>query len=387
MIVLGYIWLFFSILWTIGYCTVMYQYWKYWKLLPVFKPPNSVSNNTTVSVLIPARNEAHNIKKCLSSLLNQTYPKTLYEVLIIDDFSEDTTADIVKEHTIQYPNIRLVQLQDYPIAPQRQSFKKQAIEIGIEQSSGQLIVTTDADCIMSPEWLNLLVSYFETFSPKFIAAPVSFHKEKSLFERFQSLDFIGMMGVTGAGIFGHFQQMCNGANMAYPRSVFKEVQGYQGVDEFASGDDMFLLHKIAHQYPMQIAFLKHPEAMVYTTAKTSLSGFFKQRIRWATKNNAYDDWKIQFRLGIVFIFLCSLFINIILSPFLGVVFFIFFLIQLLAKGVIDYIFLNRICAFFKRKDLMKEFIPSLFLHIGYIIGIGFASLFVKKYTWKGRSVR
>ncbi len=130
------------------------------------------------------------------------------------------------------------------------------MEIAIGLAKGSLIVTTDADCLVQPEWLRTIASFYEEFSPVFIAAPVVYCNPlpgDSLFKKFlkifQSLDFMTLQGITGASVYKKFHNMCNGANLAYEKKAFYEAGGFEGIDQIASGDDMLLMHKIHKIYP------------------------------------------------------------------------------------------------------------------------------------------
>ncbi len=335
-----------------------------------------------MSILVPARNEAENIQKCLTSILLQSYPSNLFEIIVIDDHSEDETAQIVAN--IDNQQVKLLQVADFIKPEKLRSFKKKAIEIGVLKAKGQLIVTTDADCVAGKDWLKTIVSFYEITRSKFIAAPVNFHLEKNKFEQFQSLDFLGMMGVTGAGIHGKFMNMCNGANLAYEKTAFKEVNGFDGIDHLASGDDMLLMQKIAKRYPDKIDFLKNNDAVILTNAQPTLISFLNQRIRWASKSTSYKEWKVTFILIMVFLFCFNIVLTFFLIPFFGLTMAFVFIFQLLIKTTMDYFFLGSMAKFFNRKDLMRSFIPAQFLHIVYIVVIGFLSIFIKKYYWKGR---
>jgi cellulose synthase/poly-beta-1,6-N-acetylglucosamine synthase-like glycosyltransferase len=206
-------------------------------------------------------------------------------------------------------------------------------------------------------------------------------------EQFQSLDFAGMMAITAAGIQGKYLYMCNGANLAYPKAVFEEVKGFEGVDGLASGDDMLLLQKIADRYPDGIQYLKTNAAVVLTAPMQTLSSFIQQRRRWASKSGSYKGWGTQLQLGLVWLFSLSMLLTLCLTPFLGCSMLLLWLIQFALKAIADYLLLNSACRFFKRIDLMKVFWPSLFLHWGYIIWVGSLGLLPTKYKWKGRSVK
>jgi cellulose synthase/poly-beta-1,6-N-acetylglucosamine synthase-like glycosyltransferase len=364
----------------------MLRYYLNWKSIPVWEIPTNFSPQTKVTILIPARNESANIQACIQSILDQKYPSQLFEILVIDDHSEDDTAALVQQ--FQVSNVQVLFLKDFVKNRSKlQSFKKKAIEIGIEKSNGELIVSTDADCIVPPSWLNYLVSFYEKENYKFIAAPVNFHEENSLFEKFQSLDFLGMMGVTGAGIHGRFMNMCNGANLAYEKKAFYAVDGFNGIDKIASGDDMLLLQKMAKHFPTQIGFLKNKNATVLTKGTPDLKSFAHQRIRWASKSGNYQELQILFILALVFFFCVSIVFNFCLLPFFWEKIGWVFLTQLTIKTVVDFFYLNHLATFFQRKDLMKIFFPAQIFHIIYIFVIGLLGNVVKEYTWKGRKVK
>jgi cellulose synthase/poly-beta-1,6-N-acetylglucosamine synthase-like glycosyltransferase len=360
-------------------------YAKCWKNLSFFDYTEGSSSTTFISVLIPARNEADNILRCLDSILNGNYPKNLFEIIVIDDHSDDATPQLVATHPSG--NVRLIELKNFVKLADNQPFKKRAIEAAIGESRGDLIVTTDGDCSALPDWLRLIAAFYETTGKRFIAAPVNFHEEKTAFERFQSLDYIGMMGVTGAGVAGRFTNMCNGANLAYEKTLFHEVGGFQGIDHVASGDDMLLMQKIARFHPDALGFLKNPAATVLTKAKPTLSDFMSQRLRWASKSSSYTEVFTVLQLVMVFCFCCNIVLSLCLSVFYGVSALSLFLFQFMAKSISDYFFLRTMARFFKREDLMQGYFTAQWMHILYIIGVGSLANFKKTYKWKGRTVK
>lgn len=377
--------LLISIGFTLAYILIIYWTIKGWKSIATWEIPTKNNFNIPLSILIPARNEEENIALLLHRILEQNYPSHLIQIIVIDDHSEDKTAAIVADFSDK--NVLLIKLSEHIDANEIQSFKKAAIETGIRFASGDLIIQTDADCEMGKDWLPTLVSYYQNHDVKIITAPVNFHKEQNLLEKFQSIDFIGMMGVTGAGIHYQFMRMCNGANLIYEKNVFNEVEGFKGNEDKASGDDMFLMHKIASKYPDKIGFVKSRQATVFTKAKPTLQSFYQQRLRWATKNASYDDMKVLWVNAIVF-FTCFLFfVGILFLPLHPFYFGLSIAILFLGKGIADYFFLGSMSRFFDRKDLMKTFFPSLFMHNAYIFIIGMAANFVKQYEWKGRKVK
>ncbi|RMG85247.1 MAG: glycosyltransferase, partial [Bacteroidetes bacterium] len=342
-----------------------------------------------VSVLIPARNEAENIAQCLHSVLTQNYPADRFEVIVCDDFSTDATAERVLQCAARHPGIsvKLLRLADFVSEKDTRSFKKKALDIALRHARGDLIVTTDADCLAPPDWLALLVSFYEKNRPRFIAAPVRFYGEKNALERFQSLDFLGMMGTTGAGIRLRLGNMCNGANLAYEKTAFDAVGGFSGIDHLASGDDILLMQKIARQFPGQIRFLKSRDATILTRPKTTLRDFLSQRIRWASKSAHYPEWRMTLILGFVFLFCINMVFSLALTGVWGAPALGLFALALTTKSITDYYFLRQMCRFFRREDLLKNYPVSQLFHIAYILTVGILANIQKKYEWKGRRVR
>ena len=127
---------------------------------------------TQFTVIIPARNEAANIKACVDSILNQDYPTDAFEIIVIDDFSEDDTAFIVEALHQQHANVHLLKLADYFKPHELTAFKKKAIEKAVSHAKGDWIITTDADCKVPTHWLSLYHAYIVKERPVFVAAPV-----------------------------------------------------------------------------------------------------------------------------------------------------------------------------------------------------------------------
>lgn len=380
-----YIFAPFAVVLTVVYVLIIVTYRKGWNLLPSFDIPRNYQPKTKVSVLIPARNEEANIVACLQSVLAQNMDKSLYEVIVIDDHSTDETANLVCQSAAQ--NVRLLQLADYISPNETQSFKKKAIEIAINEAKGDLIVTTDADCIVAPQWLSLIASFYELKKVKFIAAPVAFHRETNLLQRFQTLDFFGMMCVTGAGVHLRLMNMCNGANLAYEKEAFYAVEGFNGINNLASGDDILLMHKIAKKYPDSIGFLKNKRATVYTDAKEKLADFIAQRIRWGTKSANYQEWRVTAILAAVFFHCWCVVFSFLLILFFGKWALALFFFQFFIKSIVDFIYLNMMSKWFEKPEGMRVFWQSEIMHILYICFIGTAANFFKTYEWKGRKVK
>jgi len=378
---LDFVALFFgilSVLLTVGYTYLMTIYRKGWDETPTFQIPRTWQPKTFLSVIIPARNEVEHIEQCVRSILDQSYPEDLYEIIVVDDHSDDGTAQVVE--SIQHPLVK-------PYTLHNGEGKKAALAFGISQSKGSLIVTTDADCIASPNWLKLLSAFHDTRGAVFIAAPVLFHDLRSFFQSFQALDFAGMMAITGACITRDLMLMSNGANLAYTRAVYDQVNGFEGIDQIASGDDMLLMEKIAQLYPEGIGFLKSKEAITFTKPQESFIAFLNQRIRWGSKSSGHTAPAVTLMLGIAFLFCFSLLVNGIIVLLGGLHFLWLLLLQIIVKAIVDYRLLKEATRFFDRSNWMHIFWPALFVHVLYIAIVGSLAGVIKEYNWKGRRVR
>ena len=364
---------------TLVYGFLVLTFIRGWHKLVNFNPVQTPPR-TSVSIIVAARDEELNITRTIEDLIAQNYPKHLTEIIFIDDHSTDRTAEIVLAYASL--GVKLIRLNEDRAL---NSYKKKAIQTAIGTCSGDLIITTDADCRMGPHWLSTIVNYFEKHNYKMISSPVAYFEEKSFFERLQSLEFLYLIGL-GASTIGNKQpSTCNGANLAYEKKTFYEVGGFEGIDDLASGDDELLLHKIAAKYPDQIGFLKNRDAIVYTHAKENLQSFLQQRKRWASKSTRYKN-KAIIVLGVfVWVFNVSILANFIAGLFLpGFLLVTFY--QLLVKMILESLFLWDVTGFAKRRSLLILTPVLTVLHILYMVYIGIAGN-SGKYNWKGRMVR
>jgi cellulose synthase/poly-beta-1,6-N-acetylglucosamine synthase-like glycosyltransferase len=376
--------------WAVAILTIMYavilmayRFWFGKMQLFQFNQIEALSpgqSSTQFTVIIPARNEAANIKACVDSILNQDYPTDAFEIIVIDDFSEDDTAFIVTALSQQYSQVRLIQLADHCKVGETLAYKKKAIEIAVAEAKGDWILTTDADCIVPKKWLLLYNAYIQEHQPCFVAAPVMFIKTAGILNQFQVLDFLALQGITAAAVGAGKHSMSNGANLGFEKTAFIAVGGYQGVDHIASGDDMFLMHKMKQTLHKPVGYLFHPDAIVLTAAMDTWKSFIMQRIRWASKARYYDDRSITMVLTLVYFFNLSF----VCLAFMGS--WSTLLIALAFKTFFELFFLDPVAKFFRLQPELKHFVLYQPIHIVYNIAAGlFGQL--KTYSWKGRKVK
>ena len=376
-----HLFIFIAVLLSLLYAVLILYYRDGWLRLPEYRPDNTLTPITKVSILIPARNEEANIGPLLKDIMAQYYPPELMEVIVIDDHSTDRTADIASS----FKGVTCISLSDFTEGKFLNAYKKKAIEIAIQQSNGELIITTDADCRMCQYWVRSIVRYYETYRHQLIASPVLFTTDNSWFQTFQSIDFTAMQGITGALSAAHSGTMCNGANLAYTRKAFNAVNGFNGIDDIASGDDMLLMHKIEQRFPRKTSYLKCKDAIVYTSPMPTLKTFLQQRTRWASKANTFEDKRITAVLAIVYLF-NLLFPVLLIASFFNNQSIGAFIFLWLLKTALEVSLLLPVSAFFHKKKELTYFALLQFIHIPYVLYAGLRGQ-TGTYEWKGRQVR
>ncbi|WP_069660646.1 glycosyltransferase family 2 protein [Arcticibacter eurypsychrophilus] len=352
---------------------------KGWLSIPPYVSVQGIPR-TKVSILIAARNEEDKIALTIENILAQSYPADLRELIVVDDHSSDQTSAIILSYRDR--GVRLIKLNE---KEKLNSYKKKAISEAINLATGELIITTDADCRMKPYWLKAIVGFYEETGSKLISSPVVYANEISFFERLQTLEFLYLIGLGASTIGNKMPSTCNGANLAYKKEVFVELGGFKGIDDLASGDDELFLHKVASRYPESIGFCKSSDAIVFTDAKASLSEFISQRKRWASKSTRYKDKKIVV-LGVAIWFFNVMLLVSMLAGFFDSRNWITALLALVLKALAEMLFLKPVTRFAHRTELLK-YLPLLsVVHVIYIIYIGIAGN-SGKYIWKDRLVR
>jgi biofilm PGA synthesis N-glycosyltransferase PgaC len=331
-----------------------------------------------ISVVIPARNEEQNIGPCLDTMLMQDYPSSLTEIIVANDHSTDQTAAIV-----QSKGVTLLAMEAQPEGTV--AFKKAALTAAIASADGDIIVSTDADCLAPESWLSTLIYTKQSTNAVLVAAPVRMPYGKSFLSKFQSLDFAILQGITAASLHEGFHSMGNGANLAYDKAAFNVVKGFSGVDDIASGDDMLLVHKIRTQFPGRVAYAFSPDAIVDTKPEPDWKSFFRQRIRWASKARKYQDKQIFRVLLLVYAMNLSVFVMMCFS-FSGITAFSLCILILLYKTIVEWGFVYRVLRFFKLQQLMPWFPVFQPFHVAYTVISGLFGQ-TGSYQWKGRQVK
>ncbi len=331
-----------------------------------------------VSVIVVVKNEIDNIHNLLESIEKQTYNKDFFEVIVVNDASNDGTLELLY-HLEKSLKINLV-IIDLKSNNSNTSGKKLGISKAITASKGTFILATDGDCIVGVKWIETYVNCYKANGYKFISGPVTFFSN-TFFDKLQIVEFASLIGTGAASIQLNRPNMCNGANLGYEKNAYLQVNGFDSYDYLPSGDDEFLMHKINQLFPSKLGFLKDVNAIVKTNAQPNLYSFYNQRKRWAGKWNKYLDRRNS--ILAIFIFFVNLWSIIgIIYLFLGS-FQLIFHIVFFIKIAFELFFIGSVLTFFG--DHKKIFLIPI-VQIIYPFYVVFTALnsYSKSYEWKGR---
>ncbi len=335
----------------------------------------------TITIIIPARNEENNIGECLRSLFLQNYPREKFSIIVIDDRSTDTTAKVIKNISLQSGfNVTLLSTDDASVI---RSPKIRALTSGIQHSSSEIIVTTDADCIAPPDWITTINSYFET-NVGIVTGLTVYTKNKqlsSLFWGIQFLDFISYTAIAAGAIGMKRVLVSNGSNMAFRIEAFDEAGGFETLTHINTGDDSLLAQKIVATKKWKPRFAFEESATISTQAVSTWKEVLHQRMRWVGQT-AYYPATMMFFMICTFIMFVGLAITIPLTliewniiPWLVVV----------GKFSIDYLIMNRFTNITHTNSTMKYFLPTALIHIPVVLIATIGGYFFS-FKWKEQTL-
>lgn len=344
----------------------------------------SETPKTCFTIVIPFRNEAEHLPALLASILKLNYPKSFFEVILVDDHSDDTSQALIKQF-LESEEVSTSHIKVITTVRRTKSPKKDAITLAISQASNEWIVTTDADSVLPIFWLDSFDAYIQNQHPKMIVAPLTYHNTKGFLENFQLLDVLSLQGATIGGFGLQKPFLCNGANLAYTQQLFHSVNGFEGNSDVASGDDVFLLEKATTHFPEHVHYLKNRSVVVTTSALSSVSELIHQRVRWAAKATAYNTRFGKIAGSIVFaqnalliVGLCLILIGEFKLEVLVTIF--------LVKACMDGLLIYKAAAFFDQKKQLKYYAVATFCYPFFSVYVVVLALF-RGYKWKERAYR
>ena len=353
----------------------MTSYWQ--RAADIRIAPHAEIPLKLISVVIIGRNEAGNIKACLESISQNEYPIDSYEIIFIDDHSEDDTLTVV--HDMDISNLKIFALSDVGSI----SGKKAALQYAISQSNGELIACTDADCTVTPQWLKVVNQSLRLTSQSMITQLIGYEDHETILSRFQSLDLMATMAFNLYGINQKIFYSANGANMAFRKSAYQKGDFSS---ELASGDDVFLINAMASRDVHSVRFIKSKLSIVTTRPERTFRELKHQRKRWATKSKAYPSGGLFRIQAYILMFHLYIVTNLIIGFYYWPIMIFTGLFALFLKGIVDYFLLNEVSQYYNQPKALKWYVLSFLLFFPYILLMAFYALFGKGIYWKGREL-
>ena len=365
-----------------AYVMFLAYVWYIWRTIPSIDQEISTPYHQSVSIVIAVRNEQANVEKLVSSLSQLNYPPSQFEVIIVNDQSEDKTEQLLRIYTAENPVFKIVNLPD--VLEFNGSYKKRALTEGISKAKYETIITTDADCLFDPNWVSSLIQVMQQQNWKMGTGPV-IYQSKGWSSSLLNIELASLVAIGAVSLFSNHPNMCNGANLVFSKHAFNDVDGYQGFEQVISGDDEFLLYKIFNKYPNQVGFIKQSQAIVTTAPPKSWTQFLNQRKRWSGKWKKHKS--ITTRLLAISIFCFHL-------SFLSILWLFAFgnysgealVAQIMVKLLAEYLLVNTVLNFMSQRTAFIWYLAMQILYSFYVVLVALVVQF-SGFTWKNRRYR
>ena len=251
-----------------------------------------------VTVILAAHNESYNLSQYLQALLSQDYP--LYEVIVVDDGSEDSTRDVVERYMTSDPRLKM---SFVPYGARVRSTKKLAITLAAKAAKYDYLLLTDADCVPeSSHWISEMMSGFEPSTLKngvnrALAAENSqlstdivlgfgaYFMHKSHLNRLVQFDTLfNGLHYLGTALCGH-PYMGVGRNLAYKKSLFFESGGFSHLMTTRAGDDDLFVNHVATRTNTSVVISR--ESLTWSPSKRTFKEWWQQKRRHLSVSPQY----------------------------------------------------------------------------------------------------
>ena len=360
---------------VIGICYLIFMLWLWlgWERIVI----SSSAEQIPCSIIIPVRNEAGNISLLLNDLKSQTYGSDLYEVIIVNDHSEDDTEAEVKSVLRSVPyQARLHSLEAL-------FGKKAAISTGVEIARNDVIITVDADCRVNPAWLESMMASLRD-DLQMVVGPVVYQQKTTFLNKCLTLEFASLVGTSASTLGWGKPSMSNGANLLFRKPAYQLYEKTALDLDIPSGDDMFLMHAINREYPGSVQFCKKENAVVETSPPGTFTDFVSQRQRWAGKWSGYRRGFTKNLAVIVYLFQLVILAGLVLA-FLKEISWSLFVNIVIAKALFEFFYLRQIMSFLARTINPVVFLFLQVLYPPYVVITGLLG-FTKGQKWKNRPI-
>ena len=333
-----------------------------------------------ISIVVAIKNEEDNLSTLINNLINQDYPKKLYEIIICNDRSNDNSLDIIQSFKHRHQNFHIINIKSLP---NNWVGKKWALFNGIKKSKGEIILQTDADCTMSKKWISSMISQFSDKSVGFVSSLTPLFANNNFFDKILSIDSIAQDAFVACSFGKKMTLSCVARSIAFRKKYFFQSGGYNQISHIESGDDDLLLHKIMHYVGCDVKYIINQDAVVYSLPPNNLIQFIHQRLRFASKGFLYYKNKFisnELKIILPVLYLVNLFTVICIVNFCQTASLVY-LVPIFLKLIPDFLF---IYTFGYDLKIKFDIFPVLFLvlmHPFYIVFFGILGP-IYSYKWK-----
>jgi cellulose synthase/poly-beta-1,6-N-acetylglucosamine synthase-like glycosyltransferase len=353
----------------LGYYSLLSKYTELWNsIIPLTIDDSFV---TSVTIVIPFRNEAQNLGALIKSLNDLELGHHQVEVLFINDHSTDNSVNVIADNAISLK---------YNVLNNSLTGKKEALKLAWQHASGDIVLQTDADCVLPSTWLVSMLHPFANEKVQLVSGPVDFYATTNFWSKMVRLDFNALIAIGAAHITWKKPMLCNGANLAYRKTV---LESFKYKENKASGDDIYLLQHVHLSAPEGICFNQTQDAIVMTSGPQHFREFWNQRIRWASKNGDYDLKQNTVILAFVWFYNVVIVLSFLSLNSVGYTV-VAFLVVL--KVLAENKFYRSFSSFFSLSGWFKTILLGQPFHILYMAILPPLSQVIK-YQWKERKVK
>ncbi len=346
----------------------------------LFRKKNPESSDLPfISIVVALKNEEDNLKDLINGLKNQNYPKDKYEILLVDNASDDNTHQHIEEMVSDLPQFKSLTTKNYQSDLQ---YKKEAMMMGIENSKGEIILSTDADCAVQTTWISSMASQYN----EHVDMVIGFSEvisDNSIFLNLQKLDFLQLMAAAKGSLNLGFKWAGSGQNISFRKNAFYNCNGYENLKTLKGGDDTLFIQKFAKKNSGKIIFSSNTGSYVKTKGINDFPTFIRQRIRWASEANYTRKFNLIVffislaafiaNIGILYYFILSLVTGNYWTYFLGLGFLKYFAENMLAIKASEV---------FNVKNVLSVFPIWFIIYPTYALFLGLMSFVGKNVKWK-----
>ncbi len=232
----------------------------------VYTKKTNCSRKLFVSVIVPCYNEELTLGHCIESLIKQEFEN--YEILVVDDGSTDNTRKVGGKYANKYPN-------KISYICKENGGKASALNLGIKESKGDIVVCIDADSIFLPNTLCELIKPFQDDEVYAVGGNVKVANRNNVLSKHQTMEYISGLGLQRRSfVYLSCMQVISGAIGAFRKDVLLEIGGYS-TDTIVEDMDITISIQKAGR---KVAY--NSNAIAYTEAPENITDFLKQRYRW-----------------------------------------------------------------------------------------------------------